>query len=232
MSITPSSSSTSSTTPSASGTVTSSMTATASFSRTASSSMTVTASPTSSLSIGTSPSITSSPSKSPSRSPTGLVVGTVTASQSVSNYGTTIPLATTTISDSPTLSTSQSPTQSSSYALGSGDNSGISASVMTSPSIFSDLLMNGGIAAGIGFIITGVVILIFVKRRRKRVLKPTLTLSIPSSPSSSFEIMNPLKQRQQIPQSPRSRPPKTAMKSYEDTVKDEATSAAIRPVVI
>jgi len=109
------------------------------------------------------------------------------------------------------------PTQSqtiSSTNGGLGDSSGISSSVVTAN--FSDLLMNGGIAGGVGVILTVAILYTIVICRRKRAFKlisSTAKTTIPlipqknsstSSSSSSFSVMNPLKeqgrqQRQQLP---------------------------------
>jgi len=134
--------------------------------------------------------------------------------------------------DSFTLSPSQTSTQTqtiSSTMGGLGDSSLGSAGVVTVT--FSDLLMNGGIAAA-GGLITAVAILyaIIIFRKGKRALlltsTPITAISTPqknfltsssssASSSSSFSVMNPLQERQQRPQLllPMSRPTKSSNKS-------------------
>ena len=90
---------------------------------------------------------------------------------------------------------------------GVGVSSGISGGGVV-PTSFSDLLMNGGIAAGIGLLLTVAILYFIALRRRKRG-----ALKLTSNPSpTSFSVINPLK-----PQAPRSKPPKSAKKSYAET---------------
>jgi hypothetical protein len=158
--------------------------------------------------------------------------GTVTRTAATipsSDYGT----APVTKLDSSTLSPSQTPTQSktisSTYIGGVGDSSGISALVVSSPTTFSDLLMNGGIAAAIALMLTAAVIYFLIRKRVRtsKLSRPQMISPTVSSPS--FSVINPLKEQQKrqlqrslaVPDSPRSRPPNSAMKSYAETVKDE-----------
>jgi len=123
---------------------------------------------------------------------------------------------------SPSRTTTQSQTISSTIIGDYGDSSsGISSSV--AGSTFSDLVLNGGIAAGIGVILTVAffyIIVIYRKRKHALILTKTAT-SIPqkisstslSSSSSSFSVMNPLKEHQQRPRLPLNRPAKSLKKS-------------------
>ena len=109
----------------------------------------------------------------------------------ISNYGTAPATKRDSLTNSP--SPSQTPTQSqsisASYGLGSGDTSGISASEVKPPTSFSDLIMNGGVAAGIGLLLT-VAILYFITLRRRNTLQnlqqsqKTTTATKPLPPSS------------------------------------------------
>jgi hypothetical protein len=121
-----------------------------------------------------------------------------------------------------------------------GDSSRISALVVNSPSTFSDLVMNGGIAAAITLILTAAVVYFLIMHRQKGLLILTSTLSRPQMislavSSPSFSVINPIKEQQNrlvqrplsVPDSPRSRPPKSAMKSYAETVKDKARVAVV-----
>ena len=126
--------------------------------------------------------------------------------------------------DSLSRTTTQSQTISSTIIRDYGDSSsGVSSSV--AGSTFSDLVLNGGIAAGIGVILTVAffyTIVIYRKRKRALILTKTAT-SIPqkisstslssSLASSSFSVMNPLKEHQQRPRLPLNRPAKSLKKS-------------------
>ncbi len=143
----------------------------------------------------------------------GLV--THTATITLTSYGT----APVTNLVSTTISPSQTSTQSqtiSSSIFGGVSESGISTGEVKSAT-FADQLMNGGISAGIGLLLTVAILYFIAMRRRKLELKLT-----PTTPSS-FSVINPLtkKGRQgQRPQAPLSKPPKFAMKSYAATVKE------------
>ncbi len=63
---------------------------------------------------------------------------------------------------------------------------------------FSELLINGGVAAGIGIITTVAILYAIILWQRKRALKLTSTTSLSSIPHTmpSFSVVNPLKERQ------------------------------------
>ena len=170
--------------------------------------MSLTSSPTSSLSKGASPSISPTSSKSSS---SGGATRTDYGTAPVTKLDSPSPLASRTISQSQTIS---------STIIGDyGDSSsGISSSL--AKSTFSDLLMNGGIAGGIGVIVTvAFLYAIVICRKQKRALILTSTkapTSIPQktalSSSSSFSVMNPLKEHQQRPRLPLNKPIKSLKK--------------------
>ena len=138
-----------------------------------------------------------------------------TVTTSTTDYGGTAP-----VTFSPSQTSTQSQTISSTNG-GFGDTSGISAGVAQVNATFSELIMNGGIAAGVGLIATSVFLYaIVICRKRKRALTKTAPL-IPqknslSSSSSSFLVINPLKERQQRPLS---RPTTKSLKKAGSGVK-------------
>ena len=150
-----------------------------------------------------------------SQSSSGLIDTVTASSSSVATLTTDYGGRTAPVTFSPSQTSTQSQTISSTNNGGLGDTSGISAGVSQVNATFSELIMNGGIAAGVGLIATSVFLYTIVICQRKRALTKTAT-SIPqknfltsSSSSPSFLVINPLKEHQQQPQLPLSRPPTT-----------------------
>jgi hypothetical protein len=115
-----------------------------------------------------------------------------------------------------TDSSTPSPTQSQTSTIHGDLGAGISTGSIVP---FSDLVLSGGVAGGLGLMITLAFLYAIIICRRKRKLSTTRTNSSSSSPSSSFSVVNPLKELRERPLAPRSRPPKGSHKSYSDTVK-------------
>ena len=151
------------------------------------------------------------------------------ATATSTEYGT----APSTKLDSFSLSTSpsQTPTESQSISPtngGFGDTSGIAGGGGAVTVKFSDLLMNGGVAAGIGLFVTISILYFVALRRRQRSVSILTSARTATSKATlttpSFSVTNPLKEQSRLgqrPQAPLSKPPKSAKKSYAETVKDE-----------
>ena len=119
-------------------------------------------------------------------------------------------------------SPSQTPTLSQTLTNGFDDSSkGISDAGVEVPFKFSDLLLNGGIAGGVALIVTVSILYFIALRRRKHVsILTSSSTTLLKVQNNSFSVTNPLKRSQgQRPQAPLGKPPKSAQKSYAETVK-------------
>ncbi len=107
------------------------------------------------------------------------------------------------------------------------DSAGVSTSSIITSTPLSDLLLNGGIAAGLGVIASLLLLYCIVIRRRRRSQNTTAAAAAAAGAvrTETFSMANPLKRHERLPASrnpqqpkaPKSHPPKHAFTSFEHT---------------